>query len=840
MIRLIWTNDNPRPWTICDLCRPMIGTVWEPGTEIPLPLHPRCYCSYFPTDMEPEEGTQPPDVDSLDPVTRRAWVRYAAYLLRLGLVLVPWLLPLLLEAQEYNRRREEEDQEGGDSMPGSDPTPPTPPDEVPADGDKVPADGDDPTAVFHNPTSARTGRVLLSPAESDGRREYACSFMAAGRVKQADQQPSEWLIPAPAIQAAEALFSGRPSYLDHPDLFGFGYPQEPKVSRLIGVTFGARWDPTEQAMLGGLRLYDRAEGSPGWLVGRLFDQILEDKHKGLEVPPIGLSAVFYHTARLDEDSGLRITDRIDHIESVDLVYDPGAAGYVRDALAALRPRLFTVETDLAAGGAASVATLAPPPSAADDGHHISVANLETASPGKPPDPVSTIRNPRSAIHNQEVPMSETLTPQEVPTTEAPPTPSAAQSPLTGTPDATASRLSALESQLDRLTQAMTALAPEKTIQGVENPVRSMTTGLDQVAAAVEAMLQGIRPAGGIPPLSGIRELYTLLSGDYEMTGMFHPDRVYLANVNTSTMAGLVANALNKRVINQYQEYPRWWEPAVTEEDFATLQQIRWITLGGVGDLPTVEEGAAYTELTWDDQTETASFVKKGGYLGLTMEAIDKDDTRRLQAAPRALAQSAWLTLGKAIAALFTVNTGYGPQLSDSHYLFDSSNHANLGTTAFSHAAWVATKIAMMQQTELNSGERLSALTKPYLLWVPIDLEDAAMQEIAAGEGQIGTADYALNADALANALTDRLAGARRRVITVPFWTDANDWVAQADPRLYPGLGLGYRYGRTPEVYSVASPTAGLMFTNDTMPIKVRFFFACGPTDYRAWYKHKVS
>jgi hypothetical protein len=61
----------------------------------------------------------------------------------------------------------------------------------------------------------------------------------------------------------------------------------------------------------------------------------------------------------------------------------------------------------------------------------------------------------------------------------------------------------------------------------------------------------------------------------------------------------------------------------------------------VGELPTVAEGAAYTELTWDDKTETASFVKKGGYLGITVEAIDKDDVGRLRAAPRALAQAAW-------------------------------------------------------------------------------------------------------------------------------------------------------------------------------------------------------
>jgi hypothetical protein len=61
-----------------------------------------------------------------------------------------------------------------------------------------------------------------------------------------------------------------------------------------------------------------------------------------------------------------------------------------------------------------------------------------------------------------------------------------------------------------------------------------------------------------------------------------------------------------------------------------------------------------------------------------------------------------------------------------------------------------------------------------------------------------------------------------------------------DPRLYPTIGIGYRYGRSPEIFSVASPTAGLMFSNDTMPVKVRFFFAVGPIDYRGMYKHNVA
>ena len=194
------------------------------------------------------------------------------------------------------------------------------------------------------------------------------------------------------------------------------------------------------------------------------------------------------------------------------------------------------------------------------------------------------------------------------------------------------RFGALEESIARLTDLLAAQAEAGAVQGVgSHSIHGMQNGMDQVELALEAMLNGVNPPSGVRPLTGIRELYTMLSGDFEMTGRFNEDRVYLANVNCSTMAGLVANALNKRVINMFQSYPKWWGPAVTIQDFATLQQVKWITLGGVGELPTVSEGAAYTELTWDDQTETADFVKKGGYLGLTIEAIDKDDTYKLQA-----------------------------------------------------------------------------------------------------------------------------------------------------------------------------------------------------------------
>ena len=74
----------------------------------------------------------------------------------------------------------------------------------------------------------------------------------------------------------------------------------------------------------------------------------------------------------------------------------------------------------------------------------------------------------------------------------------------------------------------------------------------------------------------------------------------------------------------------------------------------------------------------------------------------------------------------------------------------------------------------------------------------------------------------------------------PYWTDTNNWMAQANPMLYPGLGLGYRFGENPEIFSVADPKAGLMFSNDVMPVKVRYFYAVGPIDWRPFYKHNVA
>jgi hypothetical protein len=656
------------------------------------------------------------------------------------------------------------------------------------------------------------------------RREYRARFITAGTIRAQGNRDSQLTIPLDTLQDAVALFASRPTFIDHCEPW-----EHSSLRNMAGITLDdAVLDPDQNGIVGTIRLYDCAAGD---IVADLLSQILADHQAGDPVPDIGLSATLWPTwRRLDVPEGeppVWAMSHIRHVESIDFVFEPGADGRVQRALAALQsiPRH---EQWIRDQDTTERSTNSMPP----ENTNTNPESLQLEQPFLP--------------HGEEwlTAMQQATARTLIRASDLPP---AAQEHLGAQ---TFSTPEEVEEAIDAQRAILATLQQDNVVDVGGQPPRNPQIALgrnsiEQIRTAFEALIDGINPPDGIVPLSGIREFYTLLSGDYEMRGMYHPDRVYLANVTSSTMSNITANVLNKVVVNRFMEYPQWWAPIVTIEDFSSLQATRWITLGGVGELPTVAEGAAYTEMTWDDSYETASFVKKGGYLGITLEAIDKDDTARIRSAPRALAQAAWMTLGKSVSAIFTSNSDVGPTLADTGALFNATatsttgGHANLLTTALSWSQWNVVRLAMMKQTELNSGERLGFLTAPRYLLVPVDLETTALQ-IMASDQEPGTADNDVNPFSDGEGRRERLAIARKRVIVVPFWTDTNNWAAVADPLLYPSIGLGFRYGRVPQVFSVASPTAGLMFTHDTLPVKVRFFYAVGPTDYRGLHKSNVS
>ncbi|MCC7355484.1 MAG: hypothetical protein IT330_17215 [Anaerolineae bacterium] len=336
-------------------------------------------------------------------------------------------------------------------------------------------------------------------------------------------------------------------------------------------------------------------------------------------------------------------------------------------------------------------------------------------------------------------------------------------------------------------------------------------------------------ASAIPRLRSFRDFYILATGDAEMRGAFVPERVQLANATTTTMAELTRNVLNKAIAYRWETLGRagylWWEKICHHEDFETLQQVSWVSVGGFADLPDVAEGAAYQELTWDDARETADWAKMGGFIGLTLEMIDRDQSQRIRAIPIALATAALRTLSSKVSSIFTQSGGAGPTLADSVALFHA-NHGNLGSTGLGTSAWEAAIAAMFKQAEVHSTKRLGI--RPRFLLVPIELEKIALQLVGS---DVEPAD---------NAFYRNVRAGTASVLVPPEWTDANDWAAAADPEVLPGIGIGYRFGRLPEVFIADGELLGSMFTNDEMRLKVRFLVAVGVINYRALYKANVT
>lgn len=663
----------------------------------------------------------------------------------------------------------------------------------------------------------------LHNATDSKSKKYFARFVRAGQIMGHNKKPSGITLDPEALNLAALAgkFDNKAVFMDHAGFF-----DHPSLSRLIGTTSNTAYNIADQSIQGEIRLFETPVGD---IAEKVIEELLSNPGNS---PDVGLSLTFYPIWNKEHET---ITG-INHVESVDLVFQPAADGRIL--------HMLSTAFQQSPVGAQGLRPDSQPQSQPERKQKMKETTAtETTTPEtKPqPEPVHADPNVLSAWIDET---AKTATNAILAASNLPP---ASKERLTqgkyNHPDQLNKAIEDERAYLAKLSQDSVidigGLAPRST------QITGMSTPLDKLQLALEAMLAGVRPPTGVQPLHGIKELYHLLSGDYEMSGIFQGERILqFANVNSSTMASMCANALNKIVMAEFQQYPKWWEPFATMVDFDTLQAVRWSVLGGVGELPTVAEGAAYTELTWDDKYETNAFIKKGGYLGLTMEAIDKDDTSRLRNAPRALAQAAWLTLSKSISGIFTQAAGLGPNLIDGVALFNLATHANLGTTALSLTAYTAIRLAMRKQTELNSGERLGALCAPKYLLVPPDLEITALQILGSDRDYV----YALaNAQAApvnvhsqeGSDLQARMDFARKRVIVVDQWTDTNDYAAVADPLLYPSIGVGFRYGRQPEVFSVASPTAGLMFTNDTLPIKVRFVYAAGPIDYRGLYKMNV-
>lgn len=620
-------------------------------------------------------------------------------------------------------------------------------------------------------------------------------------------QANGWTFPAEVVQAASKMWEGIECFADH-NMYG------ESVHDLAGVFSNPRWDDNQQAIIADLR----PTGPAAELLRAYADEMFSENDPH---PNMGFSPVLIFT------SEEQIVTNILRVRSEDMVINPAfRTKFVAEKFQQRSNDMSdksdtkvpdeTIQAMQEITGAQAEITASV--KGAQETHLAMCANLlDTALD------VASVDLPESAVALIRADFSgKTFKPAE------------------------------LKARIDAFKEAFTQQNAAASIVGPAQ-ITGMFTREDQLQAAMDDLLAAPREKGSenlkVHKFSGIKEAYLMLTNDFNFTGDIDA-RLAKFQGTTATFPNLVANALNKAIVMQWNKLGQagynWWEKIATVEPFESLNSITWLRLGTIASLPTVAEGAEYTELALGDNGETSTFIKYGGYLSFTLEAMDRDDTRKLRAAPREIANAALRNISEQIAAIFTSNSGAGPTLADTGALFNATavttagGHANLLTTALGtdYTAWNTLSAAMYNQPMLvSNGVGGNSLTygkkqalEPSMILVPRALKvqaealfiprwEATAQNVAA---------------------VSPTWGGRVEPIVVPEWTDATDYAAVIDPALLPGVMIGTRYGLIPQVIIAGNQNDPAMFMNDESRLKVRHFLATGIGNWSALHKSNVA
>lgn len=662
-------------------------------------------------------------------------------------------------------------------------------------------------------------RINLESTRVNEQGEFEILAITAG-------EGNGWNFPAAALKDSMPLWDGVHTYIDH---HWFGQ----SVHDLAGLCHSPEWDEGAQ----GVRLRLKPFGPAAPILTEMGKAILrqpEGEHSRLR-PQIGFSADVMFTA------SRRNVQTITRVFSVDLVVNPARGGeFIREIVQKLQKE-GQMEREKENQRLPAAARVFSPDDesgrqpALSDNHaggsrHTGPEEMEALS-----EEVGKARALRVQICEQF--LSSALDVARLPA----PVGERLRQKFAGRlfeADEISSAIADARAMLSELTGAAAVCGPR---------IHSVFDTRDKLQAAVDDLLGAPRDKGAesIQParLSGIRELYLTLTGDYDLHGGYAGERAALAT--TADFTGLVKNALNKIVVNTWDLLGAagydWWKKIVRTEHFNSLQSITGTLVGAVGALPSVAEGAEYTELQIGDSPETANFTKYGGYIPLTLELIDRDESRKLAAYPRELAAAGLRKISALVAAVFTDQAGVGPTLADGGALFNNSavtsagGHANLLTTALSAAQWDVVSSAVYNQPMLvknaaglyGSGPKMAI--NPRYAVVPRALQLTAMKVL-----------YPSLENAVNIYSENMQRGQPGDVVVVPEWNDATDWAAVCDPLIAPAIFVGERFGIMPEIFISGEEQSPAVFMNDEHRLKVRHFLACWVNDFRPLHKSNVA
>ena len=651
----------------------------------------------------------------------------------------------------------------------------------------------------------------ITLGKTASRTQFRGRMVSAGRTRNLLNKPGNLILPAEALKTAVVgmQFDGLACFIDHASMW-----EGPSLKNLFGVWTNIRWNEETQSVDGVLNVYENDQTKP---IIDVFNQALAGD---LPAPDLGVSIVFYGEWE-DETANPRTLSGFKKVESADLVFMPAADGRILEALSALNDRRGGNEMSKETIEAAKETAVAKPNG--NGKQELATPDFVEQQEALGEEWLGIIKEAglRRILADSDLPevIKKRLSKKRY-----------------TNPDEVLAAIQEAHEELQALDKAQTVdlgTRPGQYIH-VGDPKAEIKSHVD--------WFFGVEGAPLPPPnYRKLDQLYVAMTGDNEFYGIYNPERVMLASADTTALASMAVDAMNKVVMAQFSKlrFWRWYENItyVIPND-GSVQDMKLITFGGVGNLPTVSEGAAYTELTVDDTKEVAAFYKKGGYVGITLEMIRNSAIVEIQAVPKALAVAAVRTRSAAVSNIFTSNSGVGPTLDQDSTALFHTDHSNVATTALGsdNTAWRAARKECFGHTEVNSDKALAVF--PKFLLVPDDLYDQALVNLGYGEGMPAT--YVPEAQ-------DRgMEDPRPVPLVVPDWTDATDWAYIVDPQIYPVIQISYAQAPgggshpAPELYSVTDPKSGLLFTNDVLPIKVRDWFAVNVNGPRGIGKRNVA
>lgn len=345
-----------------------------------------------------------------------------------------------------------------------------------------------------------------------------------------------------------------------------------------------------------------------------------------------------------------------------------------------------------------------------------------------------------------------------------------------------------------------------------------------IRAAGEALLARVTP--GHQPSPQARQYVGMSCADLareclrragiSVTGMAAPALITRALTTTSDYPAVLADVLNKSLRDSYTAAPggiRLVARQTTAADFRLKSRIMLDSSGF--SLEKVRESGEFASGSFVEAKESYRVDTYGKIFGISRQALINDDLGAFTDISRRLGQAAAAFEAQFLVDLLVTNSGSGPTMDDSEYLFATA-HGNLAGTGGGPDIETLSdaRLALRRQTGPGGGP---IDVSPRYLLVPPEHETVVDQLVTT---------------LTATKTEDVNPFSRLQSIVEPRLTDADAWYLVGDPATIDGLEYAYLAGAPgPQTESRAG------FEVDGVQTKVRLDYGAGFVDFRGWYRN---